>query len=156
MQHSNSAQNNSIVLDEQIRDVLRRHIKRAYDRHLFTRATLSSESGVPLAQIDQIVAGAGSERHRRVRCEDAFNIAYTLGDGCVQALIGLIRYTAQKIDGEALDASQIMATTMPHMATIATAAADGRFDHTEMPSVRDAADQIIATFLPFSSAGGVR
>ena len=30
---------------------------------------------------------------------------------------------------------------------------DGRFDHTERQAVRDAADQLVATFLPLSSAG---
>lgn len=53
-----------------------------------------------------------------------------------------------------VDAHHIVATALPHMATIATAAADGRIDHIEAPLCRDAADTIIATFLPLSSAGG--
>lgn len=52
-----------------------------------------------------------------------------------------------------VDAHHIVATALPHMATIATAAADGRFDHTERPAVREAADQLVATFLALSSAG---
>lgn len=153
MPRDNSAQNNGITSDEQIRNVLRRHIKRALDRRDFTRVTLANESGVGVAQIDQIIS-SDPAKHRRVTCEDALNLAYALGEDCVAALIGVIHYTARKLDADEVDAHHIVASALPHMATIATAAADGRFDHTERPSVREAADHLVATFLPLSSAGG--
>lgn len=153
MPDSNSVPTSGITSDEQIRNVLRRRIKRALDRRDFTRMTLANESGVGVAQIDQIVS-TDTAKHRRVTCEDAFNLAYTLGEDCVTALIGVIHYTARRIDADEVDAHHIVASALPHMATIATAAADGRFDHVERPSVRDAADHLVATFLPLSSAGG--
>lgn len=155
MPDRNSVQNEGITSDEQIRNVLTRHIKRARDRRQFTREQLAKESGVSVAQIDQIVSGS-ADKHRRVACEDAFNLAYTLGDDCVSALVGAMCYTASKIDADEVDAHHIVASALPHMATIASAAADGRFDHTERPAVREAADQLVATFLPLSSAGGVQ
>lgn len=153
MSDRNSVQNDGVTSDDQIRAVLRRHIQRAYDKHVFTRPALAAESKVGTAQIDQIVS-TDPAKHRRVTCEDAFNLAYTLGEDCVAALIGVIHYTARRIDADEVDAHHIVASALPHMATIATAAADGRFDHTERVSVRDAADQLVATFLPLSSAGG--
>lgn len=155
MPRDNSAQNIGITSDEQIRNVLRRHIKRALDRRDFTRMTLANESGVGLAQVDQIIS-SDPAKHRRVTCEDALNLAYALGEDCVAALIGVIHYTARKLDADEVDAHHIVASALPHMATIATAAADGRFDHVERPSVREAADHLVATFLPLSSAGGVQ
>lgn len=153
MPDKNSARNGGITSDEQIRNVLRRHIKRALDRREFTRSSLSQESGVELFQIDQINS-SDKAKHRRVTCEDAFNLAYTLGDDCVAALVGVIHYTTRRMDADEVDAHHVVASALPHIATIASAAADGRFDHVEMPSVRDAADHIVATFLPLSSAGG--
>jgi hypothetical protein len=153
MPDSPSVQNGGITSDEHIRNVLRRHIKRAFDRREFSRASLCKESGVELSQIDQINA-TDKAKQRRVTCEDAFNLAYTLGDDCVAALVGAIHYTTRRMEADEVDAHRIVASALPHMATIASAAADGRFDHTEMPSVRDAADQLVATFLPLSSAGG--
>ncbi|ABD27446.1 hypothetical protein Saro_3011 [Novosphingobium aromaticivorans DSM 12444] len=155
MPRDNSAPNVGITSDEQIRNVLHRHIKRALDRREFSRASLAKESGVELFQIDQINS-SDKAKHRRVTCEDAFNIAYTLGDDCVTALLGVIHYTARRIDADEVDAHHIVASALPHMATIASAAADGRFDHTERPAVQEAADHLVATFLPLSSAGGMQ
>lgn len=152
MTDSNSVQNGAIASDEQIRNVLRRHIQRAYDRREFNRAQLEAESGVNVYTIDQIVS-RDPAKHRRICATDAFNLAYTLGEDCVSALIGVIHYTARRVDAPEVDAHHIVASALPHMATIATAAADGRFDHTERPAVREAADQLVAVFMPLSSAG---
>lgn len=48
---------------------------------------------------------------------------------------------------------QIAADAMGHLSVIARNAADGRIDHTEEAETAEAADQIIATVLPLSSAG---
>jgi len=154
MTASTSAQTGPIVSDERIRDTLRRQIERAYnvDRS-FSRATLASESGVSVHTLDQIMS-RNPEKKRRVTMEDAFSIAQLLGDRAVSALLSTIGYTARRMDEpDALQPMLIAATAMAHLSTIATAAADGRIDHTEQPGCQEAADMIIATVLPMSSAG---
>lgn len=155
MPRDNSAQSVSAASDEQVRNVLRRHIQRSYDRREFNRAQLEAESGVNVHTIDAIVS-RDPAKHRRITAADALSIAYTLGDDAVAALVGVIHYTARRIDADEVDAHHIVASALPHMATIASAAADGRFDHTERPAVQEAADHLVATFLPLSSAGGMQ
>lgn len=154
MPDNNAVRSSGLASDERIRNALRRHIQRAYDGGEFTRATLAEESGVSLCQLDQIMASDPS-KHRRITAEDALNLAYTLGGNAVNAVLATIRYSGKRLD----DADQqsvhlIVASGLQHFSTIATAAADGRIDHTERPRCQDAADQIIATVLPLSSAGG--
>lgn len=153
MPEHNSVQNVGMTSDEQIRTILRRHIHRAYDGRTFNRGTLEKESAVNVYTIDQIVS-RDPAKQRRISAADAFNLAYALGEDCVSALVGVICYTARRVDAQQVEAHHIVSSALPHMATIATAAADGRFDHTERQAVRDAADQLVATFLPLSSAGG--
>lgn len=76
-----------------------------------------------------------------------------LGPDAVNAMLSTIGYTGAKpIDGaDTLDPRQLVAQILPHVATIATAAADGRIDHNEGPGCTQAADCIIATVLPLSS-----
>jgi hypothetical protein len=150
---SNSAQSGSITSDERIRNVLSRHIRKAYDTRSFTRASLAEESGVSVHQIDQIVSHDPA-RQRRVAAEDMLNLAYTLGDGAVNAVLAEISYTARRSsDVDMLAPMMIAATAMQGLSVIASAAADGRIDHMEQPSCRDAADLIIATVKPLSSLG---
>ncbi len=153
MAHDNSAQNGGITSDERIRNVLRRHIQRAYDRGDFTRAALALESGVSLSQIDQLVSHDPAKQ-RRVTAEDAFNLAYTLGEAAVAALIGTIHYTASRPAGDVIAPGRLLADLLPQVAVMADCAADGRFDHTEAPRVREAADHIIASVFHLSSGGG--
>lgn len=150
---NNTAQSGSITSDERIRNVLRRHIQKAYDTRAFTRATLAEESGVNIYQIDAIVS-RDLAKQRRVAAEDALNLAYTLGDGTVNAVLAEISYTARRTsDVDPLAPMLIAATAMQGLSVIATAAADGRIDHLEQHSCRDAADLIIATVKPLSSLG---
>lgn len=147
-----SVQSNAVTSDERIRNVLRRHIQRAYDLREFTRDSLERESGVKVCHIDKIISRDPIKR--RIAVEDAFCLAYTLGDDAVSALIGTIHYTAQRADdSEALQLGQVVATGLQAFSTIATAAADGRIDHTEAPACQEAADMLIATIMPLSSAG---
>jgi len=84
----------------------------------------------------------------------ALSIAAVLGDWAVSRITGLIGYSASANDeADRLQPNAIVAELAGGMAIIAGAAADGRFDHTEMPAVTNAADQIIATVLPLSRAG---
>lgn len=153
MSSDDAVRSSAITSDERIRNALRRHIRRAYDTGDFTRETLARESGVSISQIDQIMAGSEA-KHRRVTAEDALCLAYTLGDEAVSAFVATIRYSAKRLDEvDQQSVHLIVATGLQHFTTIATAAADGRIDHVERPGVRDAADQIIATVMPLSSAG---
>lgn len=148
-----SVRNPSVTSDERIRNALHRHIQRAFDKHEFSRNTLAEESGVSVCQIDQIMAGDVA-KHRRVTAEDALNLAYTLGRDAVNALVATIKYSAKRLDdADAVEANLIVATILPHVSTIATAASDGRIDRLERPLCREAADQIIRTVAPLSSAG---
>lgn len=151
MHGNNAVRNSGITSDERIRNVLQRHIRKAFDKHDFTRETLADESGVSISQIDQIMAGDPA-KHRRVTCEDAFNLAYVLGDQTVNALVGTMKYTASRPGVDPMAPMKIAATALQGVSVIANAAADGRIDHTEALTCRDAADMIIATVTPLSSA----
>ncbi len=140
--------------DERIRNTLRREIDRAInlDRST-TRAQLAVDSGVNIHSIDAILTH-DKAKHRRIASEDALSLVWALGDRAVQAYVALIGYSARRHD-EPDDQQPMMiaASAMAHLSTIATAAADGRIDHTEAPLCREAADCLIATVLPLSSAG---
>lgn len=148
-----SVRNDAITSDERIRNVLRRHIRRVLDNNEHTRSTLAQESRVNIHCIDMILSRDPAKK-RRVAAEDALCLAYALGDEAVTAFVGTIRYTARHIDDrDPMAPMMIAATAMSGLSVIATAAADGQFDHLETPAVRDAADMIIATVKPLSSAG---
>lgn len=152
MPDQEAVRTSSITSDERIKNVLRRHIRKALDNNEFTRSTLSQESGVNIHTIDMILS-RDVAKQRRVAAEDAMCLAYVLGDDAVNALVGCIRYTASRPDADALAPMMIAAQAMSGLSVIAIAAADGRIDHTEAPACRDAADMIIATVKPLSSAG---
>jgi hypothetical protein len=84
----------------------------------------------------------------------ALSICLALGPKAVNALLAVIGYAARPLDeADTLQPMQIAAGAMAQLSIIANAAADGRIDHQEAPICRDAADLIIATVLPLSSAG---
>ena len=84
----------------------------------------------------------------------ALSIVAVLGDWAVNRLMAVISYQAQPLEaGAQMQPNMIVADVAKDLSVLAVAAADGRFDHTEMPSVTEAADHIIATVLPLSRAG---
>lgn len=155
MSRDQSVPSDPTVSDERIRNALRFHIDKAINvRRTTTRAQLAADSGVNIYTIDAILSRDAAKK-RRVAMEDGFSLAHALGEDAVSSLLSLIGYAARPLDeATTMQPMLIAATTMQHLSTIATAAADGRFDHIEMPSCREAADIIIATVLPLSSAGG--
>lgn len=86
---------------------------------------------------------------------NALSLAVVIGPRAVNAVLAIIGYGgAAPLDEEDERApGQIVASVMKHFSVIATAAADGRFDHLERPGCQAASDQIIAELLPLSSAG---
>ena len=111
---------------------------------------LEEISGVPARTIKSYrVEG------REPSLSNALSLALALGPRAVNSILSLIKYAGQPLDEveEPIPPAQIMAAVLPHLSTIASAAADGRVDHTEAPACRAAADAIIAAVLPLSSAG---
>lgn len=79
-------------------------------------------------------------------------IAKALGPEAVNALLSVISYSgASPADDDAVDPRKLVADLLPHISILATAAADGRIDHTELPGCQRAADSIIATVAPLAS-----
>ena len=155
MADQTSARDGAIVSDERIRNALRHHIGRAInvDRS-FTRAQLANDSGVNIHAIDGILS-TDPAKHRRVSMEDGLSLAFTLGEPAIRSLLALFGWTGCPLGDEArLMPMMIAATAMQHLSTIATAAADGIIDHREGPACEEAADLIIATVRPLSSARG--
>lgn len=153
--HNNNAPRIPIVSDERLRNVLRRQIDRAINiDHDFTRQTLSDDSGVSVAGIDSILTHDVAKQ-RRLKMEDAFSLAFVLGDRAVNALLGTIHYTGahRASDPAQPDLSHIVCDGLRDFSIIAAALADGRIDHTEERPTTEAADHLIATVMPLSSAG---
>ena len=115
----------------------------------FTDAQLEQLSGVPARAIKSYRI-EGKEPPLSV----ALSLAVVLGEGAINSIMSLIGYVARPLDEPGdLCVNSLVATGLQHFSTIATAAADGRIDHTEAPLCREAADMIIATVMPLSTAG---
>ncbi len=117
---------------------------------VWTDESLSAASGVPARTIKSYrVEG------KEPSLSNALSLAVVLGPAAINSMLAVIGYVARPLeDADAVAPSQIVADGLAAFSIIASAAADGRIDHTEAPKCRDAADQIIATVLPLSSAGG--
>lgn len=84
---------------------------------------------------------------------NALSLAVVIGPKALNPVLALIGYVAQPLDeADSFNAHRAIATGLEHFSTIAAAAADGRIDHLEAPKCREAADMIIATVMPLSSA----
>lgn len=130
-----------------IREIVR--LARARGR---TLESIAADSGLPLPTIRGWI-----EEGKEPSLSRALSLAAACGDWAVAKLVAPIGYTASPLDEAcALAPMQLAATAMADLATIASAAADGRIDHTEVAACRDAADHLIATVLPLSSAGGAK
>lgn len=124
---------------------------RAAQQMGWTDESLSGASGVPARTIKSYrVEG------KEPCLTNALSIGCVLGKTAVNAVLALIGYGgAGPLDEEdEHHPGVVVATVAKHFATIASAAADGRFDHIERPDCKEAADGIIAELLPLSSAGG--
>lgn len=93
-------------------------------------------------------------KHRKPSLAAGLSIVGVLGEQAVNALLHTIRYQAKQLDDvDDLQPMQIVADAIGHLGTISKAAADNRIDHVEAPDTMAAADMLIATVLPLSSAG---
>lgn len=154
MSDDKSVQQEGLLSDERLHEWLEQQL------HLFLRVErtmdreeLSEQSGVSLAMLDAIRKTGGGRRKPTLAV--ALSLCVVMGAKRVNGLLYHIGYGGAKPLDEAdgLNPHLIVASLLPHVSTIANAAADGRIDHLEQPVCREAADQIIATVMPLSSAG---
>lgn len=148
MHRNNSGDDCEIVSPDRVR-VTVQGILRAAQAQGWTDESLASASGVKASTIKGYrVEG------KEPSLSKALSLAVVIGSSAINPLLALIGYAARPLE-EADEACpmQMTAAAMAHLSTIASAAADGRIDHTEAPKVREAADQLIATILPVSSHG---
>lgn len=114
-----------------------------------TYADLESDTGVNAHTLKAYKCGA-----RKPSLAAGLMITGAIGEWAVNKLVNIIRYQAQPLDeADALQPMQIVADALQHLGVIGQAAADNRIDHTERPRTTEAADQLIATIVPLSSAG---
>lgn len=114
--------------------------------------TIATLSGVKARAIRSYMASDPAEL-REPPLHAALSIAVVLGKGAVNAILSLIGYGGAHPLDEPDDCAPgvIVAELVENTSVIARAAADGRFDHTEKPTTKKAADAIIAVVLPISS-----
>lgn len=147
-----SVQDEPIVAHDRVTDVIRAQLNVAINvQRRFTVESLAAQSGVSVSAIRSYMRNDGAKVPSLDR---ALSLAVVLGKRAVNALLNLIGYSAAPLDEpEPSCPMRIVAEGMGHIATIAKAASDGRIDHTEEPETTQAADMLIATVLPLSSAG---
>ncbi len=153
---SNDARTTPIVPDERIRNAIRHHLDLAINiDRTATRQELAENSRVNIHAIDAIMSHDPAKK-RRVAAEDLMSLAFVLGDRAVNAFLACMHYGgAERLEQQgAADLSHIVADGLRDMSVIATALADGRIDHTEERDTTAAADHLIATLIPLSSARG--
>lgn len=139
-------------------DGLRAWLKGELDRFILfdramTREGLAAASRVNVHTLDAL-RSADPGKQRPLRPAALLSLVCVMGRHSVDGLLAQIGYGGATPLDEASHAplGAIVATLITEMGTIATAAADGRIDHLEKPRTREAADRIIASALPLSSA----
>lgn len=154
-QRSNDAGNEPLVSRDRVIEVVRIALRNAtVVTRRFTVEEIASGSGVPIRTVRSYMANDPGEV-REPTLSNALSIACVLGAAQVNAVLALIGYGGAKPldEPDHLDLAQVVAHGLADFSVIATAAADGRIDHIEEPQTMAAADRLIATVLPLSSAG---
>lgn len=148
MADQQSVSDRSLCSRESVCDRLQA-VLRAAQGSGWTDDALADLSGVPARTIKSYrVEG------KEPSLSNALSLAVIIGPKALNPILALIGYVAKPLDeADGVNPHLIVASLLPHVSTIASAAADGRIDHLEKPGCRDAADQIIATVMPLSSAG---
>lgn len=137
----------SLVSRDSVRIAVQAALRAAQVDH-WTDAKLEQLSGIPARTIQSYRIDG-----KEPSLSNALSLAVVLGPRALNALLALIGYVARPLDeADELNVNALVATGLTHFSTIATACADGRIDHLEAPQCREAADLIIATVMPLSSA----
>lgn len=140
--------------DARVRDTLRLALHRAINvERRFTTKEVAEHSGVNIHTIAAIMS-QDMAKHRTIGAAVALSIAVVLGCRAVNAILALIGYGgAEPLDETgALRPAEVVAGCAREVAVIAEAAVNG-FNHLTTPGLTEAADRLIATVIPFSSAG---
>jgi hypothetical protein len=134
-------------IDERVYEALAGILRGAQLR--LTDASLEAISGVKASSIK-----AYRLKQRKASLAAGLAITAALGDWAINQLLHVIQYQARPLDeSDELQPTQIVAEAMGHLGVIARAAVDNRIDHLERPRTMEAADHLIATVVPLSSAG---
>ena len=150
-----AAQDAPMLSDARVRDTLRTLLHRTiHVERLLSRTEIAEQSGVNVHTIDALLS-RDPAKHRTIGAAVCLSIAVVLGCRAVNSVLALVGYGgAEPLDEtSALKPGEVVAKCAEEFAVIAGAAASGRFDHTTQPAVQAAADMLIATVLPLSSAG---
>lgn len=149
MADNRSVPDDDCTSDDRVAEALAGVLRRA-QRENTTDEQLERLSGVKAARIKSYRL-----RTRSPSLGAGLVIAAALGEWAVNAVLHPVGFQGASLDGGCeLQPMQIVADALGHLGVIGQAAADGRIDHIERPACREAADMIIATVLPLSSAGG--
>lgn len=143
-----SASSTGIVGQDRVRQIVQGILRGA--QAIWTDDSLAAASGVPARTIKSYrVEG------KEPSLSNALSLALVIGPTALNSMLAVIGYVARPLeDADAISPTKVVADGLAAFSVIATAAADGRIDHIEAVACREAADQIIATVLPLSSAGG--
>lgn len=144
-----SASNCGIVSPDRVRERLQ-GLLRGAQQSGWTDSSLEAASGVPARCIKSYrVEG------KEPSLSNALSLCVVLGPKAMNSILALIGYGGAKPldECDGINPNMLVANLLPHVSTLAMAAADGRIDHIEKPLCQQAADEIIATVLPLSSAG---
>ena len=144
-----SADDDGIVGPDRVRGVVQGLLRGAQAKG-WTDESLGAAAGISPRRIKSYrVEG------REPSLSAALSLGVVLGAPALNSILALVGYggAAPLEEGDAMPPMQVVAEGMQHFAVIAAAAADGRIDHTERPATQKAADALIATFIPLSSAG---
>lgn len=149
MPDQTSASENSLVSHDRVCELVQGILRTAKAKG-WDDQQLCEQSGVPARTIKSYrIEG------KEPSLSNALSLAVVLGPAALNTLLSAIGYAARPLDeADAISPTKVVADGLAAFSVIATAAADGRIDHIEAPMCREAADQIIATVLPLSSAGG--
>lgn len=146
-----SVQTSPIVSHDSVTGAIRTMLRAAVVvQRRFTAEQLANDSGVSLSAIRSYMR---NDEPKEPSLGNALSLAVVIGPRAVSSIMALIGYSAAPLDEpEAMQPMQIVSDALGHLSTIGKAAADNRIDHTEEPETTEAADMLIATILPLSSA----
>ena len=152
----NSAEDTAVVTRNCVIETIRPLLRNAIVvKRRFTAEQLADLSGVKVRAIRSYM-GMDDGEVREPSLSSALSLATVLGTDAVNSILGLMGYGGAKPLEEAGEAHpmQDMVTAMGALNVFVQAAADDRIDHLERPQVEEAANTLVATFLPYSQHGG--
>jgi len=149
---SNSANETSLVSRDRVIETMAKIIrKEVYVRQSITLAKLAEDSGIEKRVLDSWLADS-PEQQREPKLSAALSVAWVLGKPAVNAVMAMIGYGAAQLgDSEASGPAKDAVEMLENVTRFVRCASDNVIDHTEKPITTEAADNVIALALPYSS-----